>query len=175
VPANVARPLIEGLRHDLIADDEPIRRLIPLRLRSYDQAIREALEAERTQAVPARWTEGALAYRGSRADVAFYSKRMSSSASSDAPVAATSAAIASIGGDAGWPAYDWLWRLRAVIDRLVGGPGMRRGRRHPSEVQQGDIIECWRVVAVKAGRRLTLMAEMRLPGSAVLELETTPA
>ena len=174
VPANVARPLIEGLRHDLIAYDEPIRRLIPLRLRSYEEAIREALETERRQAVPARWTEGALAYRGSRPEVAYYSKRMSSSASSEAPVAATWAAISSVGGDAGWPAYDWLWRLRAVMDRLVGGPGMRRGRRHPSEVRPGDIIDWWRVVAVEPGRRLTLMAEMRLPGSAGLELETEP-
>ena len=174
VPANVARPLIEGLRHDLLANDEPIRRLIPLQLHSYDEAIREALEAERRQAVPARWTEGALAYRGSRPEVAFYSKQLSSTAYSEAAVADTWAAIASIGGDAGWPAYDWLWRLRAVIDRLVGGPGMRRGRRHPSEVRPGDIIDWWRVVAVEPGHRLTLMAEMRLPGSAVLELETEP-
>ena len=174
VPANVARPLIEGLRHDLLADDEPIRRLIPLQLRSYEAAIREALDAERRQAVPARWTEGALAYRGSRPEVAYYSKRMSGSAVSDAPVAAAWAAVASVGGDAGWPAYDWLWRLRALIDRVVGGPGMRRGRRHPSEVRPGDIIDWWRVVAVEPERRLTLMAEMRAPGSAVLELETEP-
>jgi len=172
VPANVARPLIEGLRHDLLADDAPIRRLIPLRLHSYDEAIREALDAERQQAVPARWTEGALSYRGSRPEVAFYSKQMSGTAFSEAPVATTWATIASVGGDAGWPAYDWLWRVRATVDRLVGGPGMRRGRRHPSEVRPGDIIDWWRVVAVEPGRRLTLMAEMRLPGSAVLELET---
>ena len=172
VPANIVRPLIDGLRHDLLANDEPIRRLIPMRLRSYEEAVQEALEAERRQAVPARWAEGALAYRGSRPEVAFYSKQMNGTASSEASVADTWAAIASVGGDVGWPAYDWLWRVRAIIDRLVGGPGMRRGRRHPSEVRPGDIIDWWRVVAVEQGRRLTLMAEMRLPGSAVLELET---
>lgn len=175
VPANIARPLIEGLRHDLLANDERIRRAIPLQLQSYDEAIREALEAERRQAVPARWTEGALAYRGSRPEVAFYSKQMSSTADVEAPVAAAWTAIASVGGDAGWPPYDWLWRLRAILDRLVGGPGMRRGRRHPSEIRPGDTIDWWRVVAVEPGRRLTLMAEMRVPGSAVLELETEPA
>ena len=172
VPANIARPLIEGLRHDLLANDEPIRRLIPLQLHSYDEAIRDALEAERRQAVPARWTEGSLAYRGSRPEVAFYSKKMRSTAISKAPVTTSWAAIASVGGNARWPAYDWLWRLRAMLDRLVGGPGMRRGRRHPSDVRTGDIIDWWRVVAVEQGRRLTLMAEMRIPGSAVLEFET---
>jgi uncharacterized protein YbjT (DUF2867 family) len=175
VPANVARPLIEGLRHDLLANDEEIRRLIPLRLRSYDEAIQEALQAEREQSVPARWTEGALAYRGSRPDVAFYSKQMSSTVTSKASAAASWGVIAAIGGDAGWHAYDWLWRLRAVVDRIIGGPGMRRGRRHPTQVRPGDTIDWWRVVAVEPGRRLTLMAEMRVPGSAVLELETEPA
>jgi len=174
VPANIARPLIDGLRHDLIADDEAIRTLIPLRLHSYEEAIREALDAESRQAVPVRWTEGALAYRGSRPEVAFYSKQMTSNARSSVPVEVSWAAITSVGGDAGWPAYDWLWRLRAVIDRLLGGPGMRRGRRHPTEVRPGDTIDWWRVVAVEPGRRLTLMAEMRVPGTAVLELEAKP-
>ena len=79
-----------------------------------------------------------------------------------------------MGGRVGWPAYNSLWRVRAVLDRLVGGPGMRRGRRHPIDIRPGDIIDWWRVVAVEPGRRLTLLAEMRLPGSAVLELEIEP-
>jgi uncharacterized protein YbjT (DUF2867 family) len=171
VPANVARPLIDGLRHDLLADDEPIRGLIPLRLHSYEEAVRAALEMERGEAVPARWAEGAFAYRGSRPEIAYYSRKMSSSADCDASVEAAWAAVASVGGRNGWPAYDGLWRLRAVLDRLVGGPGSRRGRRHPTDVRPGDTIDWWRVVAVEPGRHLTLLAEMRLPGSAVLELE----
>lgn len=175
VPANIARPLIDGLAHDLLADDAAIRRVIPIPLHSYEDAVREALEAERSQAVPVRWTEGALAYRASRPDVAFYAKQMTATAQTPAPVSASWAAISSIGGDAGWPAYDWLWRLRAVLDRVVGGPGMRRGRRHPTEVRPGDTIDWWRIVAVEPGSRLTLVAEMRVPGSAVLELEAAAA
>lgn len=175
VPANIARPLIDGLAHDLLADDAAMRRVIPIPLHSYEDAVREALEAERSQAVPVRWTEGALAYRASRPDVAFYAKQMTATAQTPAPVSASWAAISSIGGDAGWPAYDWLWRLRAVLDRVVGGPGMRRGRRHPTEVRPGDTIDWWRVVAVEPGSRLTLVAEMRVPGSAVLELEAAAA
>lgn len=175
VPAAVARPLIEGLRHDLLADDAEIRLLIPIKLHSYADAIGQALELERTEAVPARWTEGSLAYRASRPDFSYFSRRMSARSETAAPVGDAWLAVASVGGRAGWPAYDWLWRLRAMIDRIVGGPGMRRGRRHPTELRPGDTIDWWRVVALDPGNRLTLLAEMRAPGSAVLELETAPS
>jgi len=166
VPVNVARPLIEGLRHDLLADDAEIRRLIPLELHSYRDAVLRALALERTEAVPARWTEGALAYRASRPDVSYFSRRVSAVSATTAPASAAWMAVTSVGGRSGWPAYDWLWRLRAVLDRLVGGPGMRRGRRHPTEVRPGDTIDWWRVVAVDPGRRLTLQAEMRAKSAA---------
>lgn len=174
VPANVARPLIDGLKHDLLADDEAIRALIPIPLHTYREAILQALAMEREATVPARWTEGALLYRAGRPDISFYSRRSTAFAEADAPVEAAWSAIASIGGRARWPAYDWLWRVRGMLDRAVGGPGMRRGRRHPSEVRVGDTIDWWRVVAVEPGRRMTLLAEMRVPGAAVLELEATP-
>jgi len=174
VPANVARPLIEGLRHDLLADDAAIRALIPIALHPYAEAVRRALDLEQSAAVPARWTEGAMAYRGQRPDIAFYSRSAGASVDVDVPVDAAWSAIASVGGRAGWPSYDWLWRLRGILDRIVGGPGMRRGRRHPTEVRAGDTIDWWRVAAMEPGRRLTLVAEMRVPGAAVLELEATP-
>lgn len=174
VPANVARPLIEGLRDDLLADDRAIRMLIPLELEGYTDALRDALSMERAEDVPVRWTEGALAYRGSRPNFSFYSRQLRAQAESSAPVEAAWAAIAGIGGRAGWPAYSWLWRTRALIDRVVGGPGMRRGRRHPTELRVGDTIDWWRVVAIDPGRRVTLVAEMRVPGAAALELEAHP-
>jgi uncharacterized protein YbjT (DUF2867 family) len=139
VPASVARPLVDGLRHDLLADDAEIRRLIPIELRGYREAAEAALEGERTQRVPARWTEGALRFRAGRQDVSFYSKRAG------------------------------VWRLRGILDRLLGGAGMRRGRRHPTELRVGDALDFWRVVAIDPGHRLTLFAEMKLPGAAVLE------
>lgn len=174
VPANVARPLIEGLRHDLLADDREIRDLIPLSLLTYREAVVRALEIERTEQVPARWTEGALVYRAGRPDFAYYSRQAGGSASCRAPAADAWRAVASVGGRAGWPAYGWLWRIRAFLDRLTGGIGFRRGRRHPSDVRVGDTIDWWRVVAVEPGRRLTLLAEMKVPGAAVLELEVRP-
>jgi uncharacterized protein YbjT (DUF2867 family) len=175
VPSNVARPLIDGLKHDLLADDRAIRALMPVPLHTYRQAIEQALEMERTEAVPARWTEGALVFRAGRPDISFYSRQAGGSADCDASVEAAWRAIASVGGRSGWPAYETLWRVRAVLDRFVGGVGFRRGRRHPTEVRVGDAIDWWRVVAVEPGRRMTLMAEMKLPGAAILELEAREA
>jgi hypothetical protein len=74
----------------------------------------------------------------------------------------------------GWYYADWLWTLRGWLDLLVGGVGMRRGRRDPEHVAAGDVIDCWRVEAVEPGRRLRLLAEMTLPGRAWLTFEVAP-
>jgi hypothetical protein len=79
-----------------------------------------------------------------------------------------------LGGRHGWYAADWLWRLRGVLDRLAGGPGLRRGRRHAERVSFGEALDFWRVVAVDPDRRLELRAEMRLPGDASLQFRIEP-
>lgn len=174
VPATVARPLIDGLRHDLIPDDEAIREVLPIPLHSYREAIVAALEQERTLSVPARWTEGALAYRGYNPEVSYYSKGERTEVSAQASPDSLWQVVSSIGGDEGYYYANTLWRIRGIMDRLVGGPGMRRGRRDPFAIRVGDPIDFWRVVSVDPGRRLTLLAEMRLPGTAMLEFEVLP-
>jgi hypothetical protein len=77
-------------------------------------------------------------------------------------------ALSSIGGDVGWYYADWLWWLRGLIDRLLGGVGLARGRRSSTEIYPGDSLDFWRVVAVDQPNRLLLSAEMKLPGEAVL-------
>jgi len=83
-------------------------------------------------------------------------------------------AVCRVGGGHGYYAADWLWRLRGMMDRLVGGPGLRRGRRHPETVGYGDALDFWRVTAVDPNRRLELRAEMKLPGVAELSFEIEP-
>ncbi len=175
-PASVARPLIDGLAHDLVSTNPwPLREAIPIRLHTYEQAVRAALDEEKeTAGPPARWTEGAFRFRQQRHDISFYDKRSRSEARVDAPPEAVWAQVASIGGDRGWYYADRLWWLRGLLDRLAGGVGMRRGRRHPHDLRVGDTLDWWRVEAVEPGRRLTLLAEMKLPGSAVLEFVVTP-
>ena len=82
--------------------------------------------------------------------------------------------IRRIGGRCGWYHANWLWTARGLLDRLVGGPGMRKGRRDPEWPRVGDTIDCWRVEAMVADRRLRLRAEMWLPGRAWLEFEVLP-
>jgi len=174
VPTNVARALIAGLEHDVLADDAAIRALIPIPLRTYREAAQAALALERSGEAAPRWTEGSLVYRRNRPDFAFYAKRMSSEALTAAPAAAVWREIATIGGENGYYFLDALWQARGCVDRLTGGTGLSRGRRDPQAIAVGDAIDFWRVAAVEPGRRLTLIAEMKLPGSAALEFELLP-
>jgi hypothetical protein len=73
-----------------------------------------------------------------------------------------------VGGDNGYFGYQWAWRIRGLIDTLVGGVGLRRGRRHPTALHEGDAVDFWRVVDIERGHRLELAAEMKLPGEAWL-------
>ena len=84
------------------------------------------------------------------------------------------AEFASLGGDRGWLYMDWAWRLRGAIDRILGGVGLRRGRRHPLEVRVGDALDFWRVESVEYPYRIRLRAEMKVPGDAWLQFEVSP-
>jgi uncharacterized protein YbjT (DUF2867 family) len=180
VPTNVARALIEGLEHDVLAADAPIRALIPLPLKSYRAAAQAAFAAEQepaprqTQATAGRWTEGSMLYRQNRPDFAFYAKRMDGTAVAAASAAAVWHEVESIGGENGYYYLDGLWAARGRLDVLAGGTGMSRGRRDPQRLAVGDAVDFWRVVALEPGRRLMLLAEMRLPGSAALGFEVEP-
>jgi uncharacterized protein YbjT (DUF2867 family) len=192
VPSNVARALIDGLEHDVLADDAALRALIPRRLMSYRVAALAAFEAERDHwsvaeglaptdlpepgaqaeaATGAPWTEGSMLYRRNRPDFAFYAKHMSGEAVANAPASALWDVVRAIGGDNGYYFLDPLWTLRARLDELAGGSGMRRGRRDPKDLVIGDTVDFWRVAALEPGRRLTLLAEMKMPGSASLAFE----
>ncbi len=91
-----------------------------------------------------------------------------------APPGAVFAAVRRVGGGNGWYAADWLWRVRGAMDRVVGGPGLRRGRRDPEQLAIGEALDFWRVVGVREPRSLDLVAEMKLPGEARLSFEIEP-
>jgi hypothetical protein len=82
--------------------------------------------------------------------------------------------IERIGGENGWYGFDWAWRARGAFDSLVGGVGIRRGRRDPAHLRTGDALDFWRVEEIIPGERLVLRAEMRLPGEALLEFRLEP-
>jgi hypothetical protein len=92
----------------------------------------------------------------------------------DAPPVTVYAEFAALGGRHGWLAFNRLWRLRGAVDRLIGGVGFRRGRRHPADLRVGDAVDFWRVEAVEPGRLLRLRAEMKVPGRAWLQFQAEP-
>jgi hypothetical protein len=85
------------------------------------------------------------------------------------------AVVCSIGGRKGWYSSDWMWTVRGVLDSLIGGVGMRRGRLHPTQLSVGDPLDFWRVEALDSDHLLRLRAEMRLPGDAWLQWQIEPA
>jgi uncharacterized protein YbjT (DUF2867 family) len=174
VPTNVARALIDGLEHDVLARDAALQAMMPFPLKSYREAVQAALAAELSVRTSTRWTEGSMRYRQNRPDHAFYAKQMRGEALARATPAAVWREVASIGGDNGYYFLDSAWRLRGRMDELAGGTGLRRGRRDPHDVVVGDVIDFFRVVSMEPQRRLTLLAEMKLPGSATLDFEVEP-
>lgn len=174
VPTSIARALVEGLEHDFVADDSAIKALVPRCLRSLEEAVRTAIEADRAHAVVARWVEGTIACRNFRPDYSFYAKRAGATAAGSASPESVFDVVCRIGGDVGWFYADGLLWLRRALDWLVGGPSFRRRRRHPTELRVGDVVDSWRVIAMEPGRRLTLLMEMKGPGAGVLEFVVKP-
>ena len=171
VPTNIARALIDGLEHDVIADDEAIRGLIPLKLMTFRESVEAALDAEQNNTVCAHWAEGSIVCRNFHPEYAYYAKRAGGTATTGASKEALWRQVMAFGGAEGYYYADYLWFLRRLINWFAGGPSFYRRRRHPRELRVGDVVDAWRVIAAEPDRRLTLLMEMRGPGSGVLEFE----
>lgn len=168
VPTNLARALIDGLSHDLTADDQKIRTAIPQTLLTYREAVEQALQDDKNVQVYTRWIEGAIQFRDFHSDYSFYAKQCVVERDGPIPVSELWQRVIEIGGDNGYPALNWLWTLRGWIDWAVGGPGRNLGRARKT-VRVGDTIDSWQVVAVEEGKSLSLMMRMKAPGAGVLE------
>jgi uncharacterized protein YbjT (DUF2867 family) len=175
VPRALAVPLIESLRNSVVVAESDITRLVPFDPLPFDAAVERALTNQRDGDVATRWADaawpdspsdpmpsdpswsGGSAYRDERA------------APVDASVEALWRTIEGIGGERGWYSFPLAWSVRGLLDRLVGGVGLRRGRRHRDVLRAGEPVDFWRVEALERCRLLRLRAEMRLPGEAWLE------
>lgn len=165
--SRIARPLAEGLKNEVVCREDRITRLIPQNLMDVREAIHAALSQVTARLVETNWSmagpmpgdpdwSGGAVFRDVR-EVAI-----------DAPAWAAFRAVCRVGGANGWYA-GWLWRIRGWLDHLAGGPGLRRGRRDPDTLRYGDALDFWRVVGLDRDRYLSLRAEMRLPGEALLD------
>jgi hypothetical protein len=174
VGAAIARPLAEGLRNPVVCRDDRAARLMPGPLLGVDEALAAALARIDAHEVETAWSDaGPMPGDPDWAGGTVFTDRRTTAVAADP--AAAFAAVCRIGGGHGWYAADLLWRARGFLDRLVGGPGLRRGRRDPDLVAYGDAVDFWRVTAVTPGRELRLRAEMRLPGDAELQFIVDPS
>ncbi len=169
----IARPLAEGLRNRVVCRDDTAARLMPQRLLTIREAIDAALGNTRAHDIETAWFDagpmpGDPDWSGGKVFVDRRATEVS------APPEVVYDTVTRIGGDQGYYAADWLWRVRGWLDHLMGGPGLRRGRRDPARLAYGDALDFWRVTGVEAPRRLELRAEMKLPGEALLSFEIRP-
>ena len=177
VYARVGRELVDGLRTATVVNDDSARAAFTIRPLGLEQAIARAIREEDAAFAATPWSAASLsAGTPLRWGGARIRTRLLYSRSVDLPVAAAAAfaPIRRIGGANGWYYGDWLWRLRGLVDRLLGGVGMGRGRPAGEHLAAGDILDCWRVDACEPNARLRLAAEMKLPGRGWLEFDVTP-
>jgi uncharacterized protein YbjT (DUF2867 family) len=173
--ARIGRKLIESIIHSTVVRDTAALETFAVRPMGIEEAMRSAIGCEEREFAATRWSDalsssGALPAWGG---VQFGSRLVDSRTLRVATTPeAAFAPVLRIGGNTGWYAWNWLWRLRGFLDLLIGGVGMKRGRRSDTCLRVGDTVDCWRV-EVLAANLLRLAAEMKLPGRAWLEFEVT--
>jgi uncharacterized protein YbjT (DUF2867 family) len=175
--ARVGRKLIDSIRHPTVVRDTTARECFSIEPVGIQAAIRLALRNEDRECAQTRWSDAVSAAGAPRHwGGVRLGNRLVDTRSVKVPVSPDRAfrPIAAIGGDTGWYYANWLWTIRGWMDLLVGGVGMRRGRRLAAELRVGETVDCWRVEAFEPPHRLLLRAEMKLPGRAWLEFKVEP-
>ncbi|MBD3287883.1 DUF2867 domain-containing protein [candidate division KSB1 bacterium] len=175
--ARIGKKLIDSIRHSTIIQDTSAREYFNIKPKNVRQSIADALCYEDQEFAETRWSDALSSagiprkWTGVRVGNRLVDSR---TAEVNVPPEKAFQPIEKIGGDTGWYYANWLWQLRGFLDLLVGGVGMRRGRRDPNTLHVGDAVDFWRVEAIEKNRRLRLQAEMKLPARAWLEFEIEP-
>jgi uncharacterized protein YbjT (DUF2867 family) len=181
LPRSLARPLVDSLINEVIVHDDEITHLVPGRALTYRQAVAAALGRLRDGTVDTTWSSAELGGRRPADPMPIDPDWSGGTVLADrrdryvdAPPAVVYAVLNEVGGARGWYWGEWLWAIRGLMDQLVGGVGMRRGRRDPTTMHVGDPVDFWRVEALERDARVRLHAEMKLPGEAWLEWRIEP-
>lgn len=173
VTSKIARPLAEGLKNRTVCRDDKAQRLMPGPLFTAEEAVQAALGKLKSGEIETRWSNagelpgdpswsGGTVFKDQREMVI------------DATPHAAFRVACRIGGNHGYWGADWLWQIRGWMDQMIGGPGLRRGRRHPERTAYGEAIDFWRVSGWRRDQLLQLHAEMWLPGEAELQFKIEP-
>ncbi|MBU1341200.1 MAG: SDR family oxidoreductase [Proteobacteria bacterium] len=177
ISPGISQPLLDGLGVEIVTKEDTIRDLIPQNLIHCASAIDRAIQKDSLKLVDTRWTdagelnppewmyEGDAAYSGGTLLQGGYKISLACKPADIWPL------ITGLGGQNGWYYGDILWQVRGWMDQIAGGVGLRRGRRHPELLNVGDALDFWRVLDVHPPLKLILLAEMKLPGEALLNFE----
>ncbi len=179
IPAAMARPLVEGLRNENVVTNPAARELFPdIHPAGYRASVERALDQLKASNIESTWSDALSTSQRDVAPVTFASEEGMLIEHRQRIVQASPAQLfrvfARLGGTRGWLYLNGAWKLRGLADRLIGGVGMRRGRRDPDRVRVGDALDFWRVEAVDQDKLLRLRAEMKVPGMAWLQFRATP-
>jgi uncharacterized protein YbjT (DUF2867 family) len=179
IPAVIARPLIEGLRNESVVHDPSAQQIFPaIQPIGYRAAVEQAVAQLQVSPVETAWSDALSTSQGDvppliltnqEGMVREHRQRVVTTSPAD-----LYAVFLGIGGRRGWFYMNWAWEIRGFVDRLIGGVGLRRGRRDPDDLRVGDALDFWRVEAVEPGHSLRLRAEMKVPGKAWLQFRATP-
>jgi hypothetical protein len=173
LPFSVARTLVESLRFETVRENNLAERVFSIKPKRFAVAVADTLAQVKSHSVETAWTDATSTPRLPAIDDSHLQK---DTRIRDVRASARTVfdVIKSIGGDNGWYFADWLWKIRGFIDKQLGGAGLRRGRRHPSDIAIGDALDFWRVEDYIFERKLLLRAEMKVWGQAWLEFSLTP-
>lgn len=174
IPSAIARPLIEGLRNENIVRDNTARELFPgINPVSYRTSVERALAMLEANNIETTWSDALVTSQGELTPVILTSQEGMIREHRQMRVVASAAEVyavfSGVGGRRGWFSMDWAWRIRGWMDRMIGGVGMRRGRRDPNHLRVGDALDFWRVEMIEPDQLLRLRAEMKVPGKAWLQ------
>jgi hypothetical protein len=177
IHASVTRPLIEGLVNEILVLDPSAREIFPeIQPMSYSEAVESALAGVETGEVETRWCDALYSSQGDRQPVKLISEEGMLLEQRQIRIQASAEDVFQVytrlGGDYGWLFMNWAWRVRGWVDRLLGGAGLRRGRRDPDRLRVGDAVDFWRVEEIESPKLLRLRAEMVFPGKAWLRFES---
>ncbi len=176
----VVAPLIEGLRSNLIVQDDAAKKLFPqIQPIDFQTATHLALGRIQRDNVETSWSDALVTalgdvkpYEFTVEEGLFIERRQ---VVLDIDTETVFRSYTGIGGERGWLYMDWSWAMRGWMDKAIGGVGLRRGRRHPDEIHTGEALDFWRVESVEKNSRMRLRAEMKVPGKAWLQFDSTPA
>jgi uncharacterized protein YbjT (DUF2867 family) len=177
ISASIARPLIEGLKTKMICENDLASRFFSFEPRGFDQAVVKALRRIQDFSVESAWTDATGRAEADESPLEGERQVLSDTrrVGASAPSERVYRVFAGIGGVNGWYYADFLWKIRGFLDKMVGGVGLRRGRKHPVELVPGEALDFWRVETVVPGEKILLRAEMKVPGRAWLEFSVTPS